>query len=55
MSPALLAAGDLETVLDGLTRLRVTGDGATRQRAIHRGTGDIRAVLTALAAWTRAG
>nr|WP_043513314.1 MULTISPECIES: glutamate--cysteine ligase [unclassified Actinoplanes] len=55
VSPALRAAGDLETVLDGLTRLRAGGDGATRQRAIHHGTGDLRAVLATLAAWTRAG
>ena len=55
VSPALLAAGDLETVLDGLTRLRANGDGATRQRAVHRATGDIRMMLNVLAAWTRAG
>lgn len=55
VSPALLKSGDLELVVDGLRRLRDRGDGATRQRAIHRATGDVRAVLTALAAWTRAG
>jgi glutamate---cysteine ligase / carboxylate-amine ligase len=55
ISPALLESGDLELVLDGLSRLRDRGDGATRQRTIHRATGDVRAVLTALAAWTRAG
>ena len=55
VSPALLETGDLELVLDGLSRLRESGDGAARQRAILHGTGDIRAVLTALAARTRAG
>ncbi|MEU4621870.1 glutamate--cysteine ligase [Actinoplanes sp. NPDC023801] len=55
VSPALLESGDLELVLEGLNRLRDSGDGATRQRSILRGTGDIRAVLAALAAWTRAG
>ncbi|MFC3382968.1 carboxylate-amine ligase [Couchioplanes azureus] len=54
VSPALLRAGDLEPVLEGLARLRADGDGATRQRAVLRRTGDVRAVLTALAEWTRA-
>ncbi|GIF41698.1 carboxylate-amine ligase [Actinoplanes xinjiangensis] len=53
VSPALLDSGDLELVLNGLNRLRDGGDGAARQRAILRETGDIRAVLAALAAWTR--
>jgi carboxylate-amine ligase len=55
VSPALLFSGDLNLVVDGLARLRHTGDGAARQRRIHQGTGDIRAVLAALAAWTSAG
>ncbi|WP_229075840.1 glutamate-cysteine ligase family protein [Actinoplanes sp. DH11] len=55
VSPALLDSGDLGAVVDGLARLRDTGDGATRQRRIHRGTGDLRAVVAALAAWTRTG
>lgn len=52
VSPALLEAGDLELVVDGLARLRDTGCGADRQRRIYRGTGDIRAVMAAMAAWT---
>ena len=55
VSPALLASGDLETVLDGLTRLRANGDGATRQRVMHRATGDLRMMLNVMAAWTRTG
>ncbi|WP_328475689.1 glutamate-cysteine ligase family protein [Actinoplanes sp. NBC_00393] len=55
VSPALLFSGDLNLVVDELARLRHTGDGAGRQRRIHQGTGDLRAVLAALAAWTTAG
>ncbi|BAL89958.1 putative glutamate--cysteine ligase [Actinoplanes missouriensis 431] len=53
VSPALLFSGDLDLVVGGLARLRHTGDGAARQRRILTGTGDVRAVLAALAAWTR--
>ncbi|WP_229076352.1 glutamate--cysteine ligase [Actinoplanes sp. DH11] len=55
VSPALLATGDLTLVVDGLARLRHTGDGAARQRSLHQGTGSLPAVLTTLAEWTRAG
>jgi carboxylate-amine ligase len=53
VSPALLHDGDLDLVVHGLSRLRDSGDGAGRQRRIMEGTGDIRAMLAALAAWTR--
>ncbi|BBH69732.1 putative glutamate--cysteine ligase 2-3 [Actinoplanes sp. OR16] len=52
VEPALRASGDLDLVTAGLDRVRRTGDGATRQRAILASTGDIRAVLATLAAWT---
>lgn len=55
VSPALLRSGDLDLVLDGLNRLRQHSDGAARQRAIHRGAGDVRAVLAYLAERTVAG
>ncbi len=45
VSPALVRHGDAEVVLAELARLRRHGTGATRQRLIHRGTGDITAVL----------
>jgi carboxylate-amine ligase len=45
VSPALVRHGDAEVVLTELARLRRHGTGATRQRLIHRGTGDITAVL----------
>ncbi|MDP9817463.1 carboxylate-amine ligase [Spirilliplanes yamanashiensis] len=43
--PALAAAGDLDDVRAGLDRLRRDGDGAARQRAALRRTGDVRAML----------
>jgi carboxylate-amine ligase len=52
LSPALLRAGDLDLVVDGLARLRAHGDGAERQREAYRRTGDIQAVLADLAART---
>jgi carboxylate-amine ligase len=55
VSPALLHAGDLDAVVDGLARLRERGDGATRQRDVHRRTGELPAVLADLAARTTAG
>ncbi len=50
--PALLRHGDLDLVRDQLVRLRREGTGAARQRAVHRRTGDIHAVLADLAART---
>lgn len=54
LEPALSRMGDRELVVDGLDRMRAEGDGATRQRRLLHGTGDIRAVLTTLASWTGA-
>ena len=54
VSPALLRAGDLDFVVHRLALLRAHGDGATRQRDIHRRTGDLRTVLADLAARTTA-
>jgi carboxylate-amine ligase len=55
VSPALLYTGDLDLVVDGLARLRKTGDGATRQRDTYSRTGDLHAVVADLAARTTAG
>lgn len=52
VSPALLRHGDLHLVIAELARLRRQGNGATRQRRIHRRTGDLHAVLTRLAEQT---
>jgi carboxylate-amine ligase len=50
--PALLRHADLPLVEAGLARLRQEGTGAERQRRIYEHTGDVRAVLSELAAWT---
>jgi carboxylate-amine ligase len=50
--PALLRHADLSAVETGLVRLRNEGTGADRQRRIHEQTGDVRAVLSEVAAWT---
>jgi carboxylate-amine ligase len=55
VSPALLAAGDLDLVLQGLSRLRRHGDGAARQRAALRDSGDLKRTLAAVAELTVAG
>jgi glutamate---cysteine ligase / carboxylate-amine ligase len=55
VSPALLQAGDLDRVVQGLARLRRQGEGATWQRATYRRTGDLCAMIAALAAATTAG
>ncbi|MEU4689213.1 glutamate--cysteine ligase [Actinoplanes sp. NPDC023714] len=52
LEPALRESGDLDRVAAGLGRVRRDGDGATRQRRLLETTGDIRAVLATLAAWT---
>lgn len=46
VGPALVRHGDADVVLAGLATLRRHGTGATRQRLIHRRTGDLTAVLT---------
>nr|WP_236647017.1 glutamate--cysteine ligase [Micromonospora acroterricola] len=46
---ALRRHGDLEFVTAGLARVREQGNGATRQRRLHRQTGDVRALLAVLA------
>jgi carboxylate-amine ligase len=50
--PALLRHGDLSLVEAGLDRLRADGTGAERQRRAYERTGDLRAVLSEVAAWT---
>ena len=50
--PALLRHGDLSLVDAELARLREEGTGADRQRRVLERTGDLRAVLAELAAWT---
>ncbi len=45
VGPALVRHDDADAVLARLARLRSHGTGATRQRQIHRRTGDITAVL----------
>lgn len=54
-SPGLLAHGDVQVVVGELSRLRHAGTGAARQRAIHRRTGDVPAMLAELAEHTVAG
>jgi glutamate---cysteine ligase / carboxylate-amine ligase len=49
---ALLRLGDLAIVETGIDRLRTEGTGADRQRAVYQRTGDVRTVLSELAAWT---
>lgn len=53
VSPALLEAGDLDLVLQGLTGLRRRGDGAARQRAMLGRTHDVGRMLAALSRDTR--
>ncbi|MEV8510213.1 glutamate--cysteine ligase [Actinoplanes sp. NPDC051475] len=55
VSPALLSSGDLDLVVDELARLREHGGGATRQRDIYSRTGNLFAVLAAVAEQTTAG
>jgi carboxylate-amine ligase len=50
--PALLRHADLPLVETELARLRKQGTEADRQRRAYERTGDIHAVLSALAAWT---
>jgi carboxylate-amine ligase len=50
--PALLRHADLALVESELARLRKEGTGADRQRQVHMRTGDVRTVLSELAAWT---
>jgi carboxylate-amine ligase len=50
--PALLRHADLSLVESELARLRKDGTGADRQRRVHQRTGDVRTVLSELAAWT---
>ncbi|HEY0002653.1 MAG TPA: glutamate--cysteine ligase [Actinoplanes sp.] len=52
LRPALLRHGDLSLVDGELARVREEGTGADRQRRVHERTGDLRAVLAELAAWT---
>lgn len=52
LRPALERHGDLALVEAELARLRKDGTGADRQRRVLERTGDLRAVLTELAAWT---
>jgi carboxylate-amine ligase len=52
--PALEAEGDWQRVSDGITRLLRTGNGAMRQRAVYKRTGDTRDVVDYLVAQTRA-
>jgi carboxylate-amine ligase len=46
VGPALEAAGDLDTVQDGLARVREEGNGAVRQRALLAHTGQLADVVT---------
>jgi carboxylate-amine ligase len=55
VAPALDRHGDLDLVADGCERIRRQGTGAARQRAIHARTGDITAVLAAMAEQTAGG
>jgi carboxylate-amine ligase len=50
--PALLRHADLTLVETELARLCAQGTGADRQRAVYQRTGDVRTVLSELAAWT---
>jgi carboxylate-amine ligase len=50
--PALLRHGDLSLVEAELARLRKEGTGTDRQRKVFERSGDVRTVLSELAAWT---
>jgi carboxylate-amine ligase len=50
--PALVRNADLAFIETGLARLRQEGTGADRQRRVYERTGDMRTVLSELAAWT---
>ncbi|GGK22562.1 putative glutamate--cysteine ligase 2-3 [Pilimelia terevasa] len=52
VAPALDRHGDLDRTVSGLARLCREGTGAARQRHVHRGTGDLHAVLADLAGQT---
>ena len=55
VAPAVRAAGDEDLAGAGLARLRAGGTGADRQRAVFARTGDVGAVVAAVAAETAAG
>jgi glutamate---cysteine ligase / carboxylate-amine ligase len=45
VAPALADNGDLDLVRDELARLLARGNGAVRQRAVFRATGELRSVV----------
>jgi carboxylate-amine ligase len=52
--PALADAGDDRRVTDGIAELLHRGTGADLQRAVHRDTGDLHAVVRAAVELTHA-